>query len=117
MTTITTTDGTEILSKDWGPKDAQLGVAAFSETDVTEDLKAITVPTLILHGEDDQIVPIAISGDLSAKLVSGAEYKRYPGLPHGMPATHGEQINADPVGIRQGLSEPSRQLSSVSLPV
>jgi len=72
-----------------------LGVAAFSETDFTEDLKAITVPTLILHGEDDQIVPIAISGDLSAKLVSGAEYKTYPKFPHGMPTTHGEQINAD----------------------
>ena len=72
-----------------------LGIAAFSETDFTDDLKAITVPTLILHGEDDQIVPIGISGNLSAKLVPSAVYKTYPGYPHGMPTTHGDQINAD----------------------
>lgn len=72
-----------------------LGIAAFSETDFTEDLKALTVPTLILHGEDDQIVPIALSGDLSAKLVANAKYKTYPGYPHGMPTTHGDTINAD----------------------
>lgn len=71
------------------------GIAAFSETDFTEDLKAIAVPTLVLHGEDDQIVPIAISGDLSSKLIPGAQYKTYPGYPHGMPATHADQINAD----------------------
>lgn len=72
-----------------------LGIAAFSETDFTADLKAIAVPTLILHGEDDQIVPIGIAGNLSAKLVPGAVYKTYPGYPHGMPTTHGDQINAD----------------------
>jgi non-heme chloroperoxidase len=72
-----------------------LGIAAFSETDFTADLKAIAVPTLILHGEDDQIVPIGISGSLSAKLVPGAVYKTYPGYPHGMPTTHGDRINAD----------------------
>jgi non-heme chloroperoxidase len=78
------------------------GVAAFSETDFTEDLKAIAVPTLVLHGEDDQIVPIAISGALSATLIPGAQYKSYPGYPHGMPTTHGDQINADLLAFVQG---------------
>ena len=72
-----------------------LGVAAFSETDFTADLKAITVPTLVLHGDDDQIVPIAISGNISATLIPGAQYKTYHGYPHGMPTTHAEQINQD----------------------
>jgi non-heme chloroperoxidase len=70
-------------------------IKAFSETDFTEDLKKIDVPTLILHGDDDQIVPIADSALLSAKLVKGAELKVYPGLPHGMATTHAELINAD----------------------
>ncbi len=70
-------------------------IAAFSETDFTEDLKRIAVPTLVMHGEDDQVVPFADAGALSAKLVPGAVLKSYPGFPHGMPATHAEQINAD----------------------
>ena len=70
-------------------------VKAFSETDFTEDLKQITVPTLVMHGEDDQIVPFADAGPLSAELVKGAIMKAYPGLPHGMPTTHADQINAD----------------------
>ena len=78
------------------------GIAAFSETDFTEDLKAIAVPTLILHGEDDQIVPIAISGAKSSQLVPGAEYKTYPGYPHGMPATHATVINHDLLAFAQG---------------
>ncbi len=60
-------------------------IAAFSETDFTDDLKAITVPTLVLHGEDDQIVPFAITGRKSVALVSGAVLKFYPGFPHGVP--------------------------------
>jgi non-heme chloroperoxidase len=72
-----------------------LGIAAFSETDFTEDLKAITVSTLILHGEDDQIVPFADAGVLSAQLVPGAKLITYPGYPHGMPTTHADVINAD----------------------
>ncbi|OWQ86523.1 alpha/beta hydrolase [Roseateles terrae] len=71
------------------------GVKAFSETDFTEDLKKIDVPTLILHGDDDQIVPIANSALLSAKLVKGSTLKVYPGLPHGMCSTHPEVINPD----------------------
>lgn len=70
-------------------------IAAFSETDFTEDLKAIDVPTLILHGDDDQIVPIADSALLSAKLVRNAELKVYPGLPHGMCTTHPGTVNPD----------------------
>src|SRR5256714_13096820 len=70
-------------------------IKAFSETDFTEDLKKIDVPTLILHGDDDQIVPIADSALLSAKLVKGATLKTYPGAPHGMCSTHKDQINAD----------------------
>ncbi|HEX8811832.1 MAG TPA: alpha/beta hydrolase, partial [Terracidiphilus sp.] len=70
-------------------------IKAFSETDFTEDLKKFDVPTLILHGDDDQIVPIAASALQSAKLVRGATLKVYPGFPHGMPTTHADQINAD----------------------
>ena len=70
-------------------------IAAFSETDFTDDLARIAVPTLVLHGEDDQVVPFAATGARSAKLVKGAVLKSYPGLPHGMPTTHAEQINAD----------------------
>ncbi len=70
-------------------------IKAFSETDFTEDLKTIDVPTLILHGDDDQIVPIGASAMRSAKLVKSATLKVYPGLPHGMCSTHKVQINAD----------------------
>ncbi len=68
---------------------------AFSETDFTEDLKAIAQPTLVLHGEDDQIVPIAASGLLSVKFLPNATLKTYPGYPHGMATTHADVINAD----------------------
>jgi non-heme chloroperoxidase len=70
-------------------------VKAFSETDFTEDLKKIDVPTLILHGDDDQIVPFADAAVLAAKLVKKSTLKIYPGLPHGMCTTNPEQINAD----------------------
>jgi non-heme chloroperoxidase len=71
------------------------GIKAFSETDFTADLEAITVPTLVMHGEDDQVVPIATTGKLSAEIVAGAVLKSYPGYPHGMPTTNADQINAD----------------------
>ncbi|HZD49834.1 MAG TPA: alpha/beta hydrolase [Silvibacterium sp.] len=70
-------------------------IKAFSETDFTEDLKAIDVPTLVMHGEDDQIVPFADAGPLSAKLLKNPSTKFYPGFPHGIPTTNSEQINAD----------------------
>ena len=70
-------------------------IKAFSETDFTEDLKKFDVPTLILHGDDDQIVPIGASALLAAKLVPNATLKVYPGFPHGMCTTNPEQINAD----------------------
>ena len=70
-------------------------IKAFSETDFTEDLQSIKVPVLILHGDDDQIVPIADSAPLTAKLVKNATLKVYPGLPHGVCTTHPEIVNRD----------------------
>jgi non-heme chloroperoxidase len=70
-------------------------IKAFSETDFTEDLKKFDVPTLVLHGDDDQIVPIVASGLLSSKIVKGATLKVYPGAPHGMCSTLKDQINED----------------------
>jgi non-heme chloroperoxidase len=70
-------------------------IAAFSETDFTEDLKKIDVPTLVLHGDADQIVPFPISGELTAKLVKHATLKVYPGFPHGMCTTEADTINKD----------------------
>ena len=71
------------------------GIKAFSETDFTEDLKAMSAPTLVMHGDDDQIVPYADSAPLSAKLLKNGILKTYPGFPHGMPTTHADIINAD----------------------
>src|SRR5436853_801474 len=70
-------------------------IKAFSETDFTEDLNRFDVPTLVMHGEDDQIVPINDSGKKSAKLIKGAKAIFYPGLPHGLTATHADRVNAD----------------------
>ncbi|WP_455865374.1 alpha/beta fold hydrolase [Pantoea agglomerans] len=71
------------------------GIKAFSQTDQTEDLKAITVPTLILHGDDDQIVPYKTAALLQEKLLPNNTMKIYPGYPHGMPTTHADVINND----------------------
>ena len=78
-----------------GLKPAYDCIKAFSETDFTEDLKAIKVPTLILHGDADQIVPIVDSARISVELVQGAKLKVYPGAPHGMCSTHKDEINRD----------------------
>jgi non-heme chloroperoxidase len=71
------------------------GIVAFSQTDFTEDLKKITIPVLVVHSEDDQIVPYADSGPLSAKLLKNGTLKTYKDLPHGLPTTHADTVNAD----------------------
>ncbi len=78
-----------------GHKNALDCIKAFSETDFTEDLRKFDVPTLVLHGDDDQIVPIDAAGRSSAKIVRGATLKVYPGAPHGIADTHKEQLNGD----------------------
>ena len=78
-----------------GLKNAYECIKAFSETDFMEDLKKIDVPTLVLHGEDDQIVPVDGSARKSARLIKGARDIYYPGAPHGLTATHQDQVNAD----------------------
>lgn len=70
-------------------------IKAFSETDFSKDLTKINVPTLILHGDDDQIVPIGASALLSAKIITGAVLKIYPGAPHGLCTTHKDKVNED----------------------
>jgi non-heme chloroperoxidase len=77
-------------------------IKAFSETDQTEDLKRFDVPTLIMHGTDDQIVPVGASALLSSKIVKNAVLKLYEGAPHGMPITHANEINSDLLGFLQG---------------
>jgi non-heme chloroperoxidase len=78
-----------------GIKSAYDCIKAFSETDQTEDLKAIDVPTLIAHGDDDQIVPIVAAAEKSIKLVKNATLKVYPGAPHGLTGAHEQEFNAD----------------------
>ena len=78
------------------------GVVAFSQTDFTDDLKQLSLPVLVQHGDDDQIVPYADSGLLSAKLLKNGTLKTYPRFPHGMPTTHADVINADILAFIQG---------------
>ena len=80
-------------------------IEAFSETDFTEDLKRFDVPTLIIHGDDDQIVPIGASARLSSTLVKHAVLKAYEGAPHGLPVTHRERINADLLAFMKSASQ------------
>ena len=80
------------------------GIVAFSQTDFTEDLKKITVPVLVMHGDDDQIVPIGAAGLMSAKILKKATLKVYPGFPHGMPTTNADQINADLLSFFKGAA-------------
>jgi non-heme chloroperoxidase len=83
------------------------GIVAFSQTDFTEDLKKFTVPTLVMHSEDDQIVPYVAAGPLSAKLVKGAILKTYKSFPHGMPTTEADTINADLLAFLKGANAAS----------
>jgi len=81
------------------------GIKAFSETDFTDDLKKITVPVLVMHGDDDQIVPYADSAPLSAKLLKNGTLKTYKSFPHGMPTTNADTINADLlIFLRSGVT-------------
>jgi non-heme chloroperoxidase len=78
-----------------GLKNALDCIRAFSETDFTADLERFDVPTLVIHGDDDQVVPIDASGRAAAKLVAGARLEVYPGAPHGLISTHKDKVNAD----------------------
>jgi non-heme chloroperoxidase len=80
------------------------GIKAFSETDFTEDLKRFDIPTLIMHGDDDQVVPFKDTALLSAKIIKDAVLKVYPGYPHGMPQTHKDVINADLLAFAEGTT-------------
>jgi len=97
----------------WSMQAGALGayesVKAFSETDFTEDLKKFDFPTLVLHGEDDQIVPVKDSARKSAKLIKGAKEIYYPGAPHGLTATHQDQLNADLLRFLQESAAVSKK--------
>jgi non-heme chloroperoxidase len=99
----------EAIARNWwrqammgGAKAHYDGVVAFSQTDFTEDLKKITLPVLVQHSDDDQIVPYADSGPLTAKLLANGILKTYHGFPHGMPVTHADVINADILAFLKG---------------
>jgi non-heme chloroperoxidase len=87
-----------------GLLNAYASVKAFSETDFTEDLKKFDFPTLVLHGEDDQIVPVKDSAKKSAKLIKGAQEIYYPGAPHGLTATHQDRVNNDLLKFLEGVA-------------
>jgi non-heme chloroperoxidase len=84
-----------------GLKNAYQSIKAFSETDFTDDLTTFDVPTLVLHGEDDQIIPVKDSAMKSARLIKGAKDVYYPGAPHGITATHQDQVNAELLAFLQ----------------
>jgi len=94
-------DGVIAIIIQGGLKNIYDCVKAFSETNFTEDLEKFDVPQLIMHGEDDQVVPIDDAGKKSAKLIKGAKEIYYPGLPHGLTATHADQVNADLLALLQ----------------
>ena len=111
-----------LLSSQCGLVAAHDCVKAFSESDFTEDLKKFDIPTLIIHGDDDQIVPITVGGNRTAKMLKDATYKVYKGAPHGLMSTHQAQFNADLLGfVRQksqssapsrGFAEPASRAAS-----
>ena len=89
-----------------GHKDTYKCIKAFSETDFTEDLKKFDIPTLVIHGDDDQVVPIDAAGRASAKIVKNAKLIVYPGAPHGITDIHKDQLNADLVAFIQEGGPP-----------
>jgi non-heme chloroperoxidase len=97
-----------LWSMQGGLKNIYDSIKAFSETDFTEDLKRFDVPTLVMHGEDDQIVPIKDSAKKSARLIKGAKEIYYPGLPHGLTATHADQVNADLLEFLRSVQKARR---------
>ena len=92
-----------------GHRNAYECIAAFSATDFRGDLERFDVPTLVIHGDDDQIVPFEVGGKASAALVEGAALKVYPGAPHGITDTHKEQLNADLLDVRARHSRKARR--------
>src|SRR5467141_2820567 len=97
-----------LWSMQGGLKNVFDSIKAFSETDFHEDLKKFDVPTLVMHGEDDQIVPIDISGRRSAKIIKGAKELFYTGLPHGLTATNADQVNADLLKFLKSVQQARR---------
>src|SRR5690242_20216118 len=91
-----------------GLKNSYDSIKAFSETDFTEDLKKFDVPTLVMHGEDDQVVPIKDSAKKSAKLIKGSKEIYYPGRPHGLTATHQDEVNGDLLKVVKSVQEARR---------
>ena len=85
------------------------GIVAFSQTDFTEDLKKITVPVLVMHSEDDQIVPYVASGPMSAKLLKNGTLKTYKDLPHGMITTQADIVNADILAFLKDSGHTEKQ--------
>jgi non-heme chloroperoxidase len=113
-----------LLSMQCGLVAAHDCIKAFSESDFTDDCKKFDIPTLIIHGDDDQVVPISVGGDRSSKMIRGATYKVYKGGPHGLMTTHQDQFNADLLEFvrqkqsaapgRRGTAEPSSRAASSS---
>jgi non-heme chloroperoxidase len=97
-----------LWSMQGGLKNVYDSIKAFSETDFHEDLKKFDVPTLVMHGEDDQIVPIDISGRRSAKLIKGAKELFYPAMPHGLTATNADQVNTDLLKFLKSVQQVRR---------
>jgi non-heme chloroperoxidase len=94
-----------LWSMQGGLKNVYDSIKAFSETDFTEDLKKFDVPTLVMHGEDDQIVPIKDSAKKSARLIKGAQEIYYPGRPHGLTATHQDEVNTDLLNFLKSVQQ------------
>jgi non-heme chloroperoxidase len=99
------------LSMQAGLLNAYESIKAFSETDFTEDLKKFDVPTLVLHGEDDQIVPVKDSARKSARLIKGAKDVYYPGAPHGITMTHQDQVNAELLSFLESQPRSEREVA------